>query len=77
MDLVLNEEWLATMEDFFTKRSRIMPPNNRKQAMLPATAEVIDNPVGTACGFALDIGRARFFFTPACRASCAACWRSR
>ena len=41
-----------------------MPPNNRKQAMLPATAEVIDNPVGTACGFALDIGRARFFFTP-------------
>ena len=49
---------------FFTKRSRIMPPNNRKQAMLPATAEVIDNPVGTACGFALDIGRARFFFTP-------------
>ena len=64
VDLVLNEEWLATMEAFFTKRSRIMPPNNRKQAMLPATAEVIDNPVGTACGFALDIGRARFFFTP-------------
>src|SRR5439155_5913523 len=26
--------------------------------------EVIDNPIGTACGFALDIGRARFFFTP-------------
>jgi nicotinamide-nucleotide amidase len=32
--------------------------------MLPATSEVIDNPIGTACGFALDIGRARFFFTP-------------
>ena len=61
---MLNEEWLATMEDFFTRRSRIMPPNNRKQAMLPATAEVIDNPIGTACGFALDIGKARFFFTP-------------
>jgi nicotinamide-nucleotide amidase len=41
-----------------------MPPNNRKQAMLPATAELIDNPIGTACGFALDIGKARFFFTP-------------
>jgi nicotinamide-nucleotide amidase len=41
-----------------------MPPNNKKQAMLPSTAEVIDNPIGTACGFALDIGRARFFFTP-------------
>src|SRR5690242_13845930 len=64
VELVLNEEWLEKMEAFFTKRSRIMPPNNRKQAMLPATAEMIDNPVGTACGFALDIGRARFFFTP-------------
>jgi nicotinamide-nucleotide amidase len=64
VELVLNEEWLVKMEDFFTKRSRIMPPNNRKQAMLPSTAEMIDNPIGTACGFALDIGRARFFFTP-------------
>ncbi len=64
VELVLNEEWLTKMEDFFTKRSRVMPPNNRKQAMLPSTAEMIDNPIGTACGFALDIGRARFFFTP-------------
>jgi nicotinamide-nucleotide amidase len=64
VELVLNEEWLEKMEAFFTKRSRIMPPNNRKQAMLPTTAEMIDNPIGTACGFALDIGRARFFFTP-------------
>jgi nicotinamide-nucleotide amidase len=64
VELALNEEWLARMEDFFNRRSRIMPPNNRKQAMLPTTSEVIDNPIGTACGFALDIGRARFFFTP-------------
>src|SRR5690242_5974230 len=62
--LVLNEEWLTRMESFFQRRSRVMPPNNKKQAMLPSTAEVIDNPIGTACGFALDIGRARFFFTP-------------
>jgi len=64
VDLVLHEEWLKRMEEFFHRRSRVMPPNNRKQAMLPATAEMIDNPVGTACGFALDIGKARFFFTP-------------
>ena len=63
-ELVLCEEWLTRMEDFFRRRSRVMPPNNRKQAMLPSIAEMIDNPVGTACGFALDIGRARFFFTP-------------
>ena len=64
VELVLNEEWLHRMEAFFQRRSRIMPPNNRKQAMLPATAELVDNPIGTACGFALDIGKARFFFTP-------------
>jgi nicotinamide-nucleotide amidase len=63
-ELVLCEEWVTRMEDFFRRRSRVMPPNNRKQAMLPSIAEMIDNPVGTACGFALDIGRARFFFTP-------------
>jgi nicotinamide-nucleotide amidase len=64
VELALNEEWLGKMEEFFRRRSRVMPSNNKKQAMLPTTAEVIDNPIGTACGFALDIGRARFFFTP-------------
>ncbi|HTZ37190.1 MAG TPA: CinA family nicotinamide mononucleotide deamidase-related protein [Stellaceae bacterium] len=64
VELVLNEEWLATMEAFFARRSRVMSPNNRKQAMLPTTAEILDNPIGTACGFAMDIAKARFFFTP-------------
>ncbi len=64
VELALNEDWVTRMEEFFRRRSRVMPPNNKKQAMLPATAEIIDNPIGTACGFALDIGKARFFFTP-------------
>jgi nicotinamide-nucleotide amidase len=64
VELVLSEEWLTIMEAFFKRRSRSMPPNNHKQAMLPEGAEMIDNPIGTACGFALDIGKARFFFTP-------------
>ena len=64
VELVLHEEWLARMEEFFSRRSRTMPANNVKQAMLPATAEFIDNPIGTACGFSLNIGQARFFFTP-------------
>ena len=62
--LVLHEAWLARMEAFFHRRGRVMSPNNRKQAMLPETAEMLDNPIGTACGFALTIGGARFFFTP-------------
>ena len=64
VELVLDEQWLERMESFFSRRSRVMPPNNRKQAMLPDGAEMLDNPIGTACGFAVDIGRARFFFTP-------------
>ena len=64
VELCLNEEWMERMEAFFRRRSRVMPPNNRKQAMLPAGSEILDNPVGTACGFAVDIGRARFYFTP-------------
>jgi nicotinamide-nucleotide amidase len=64
VELVLNEDWLQRMEEFFRRRNRVMSANNRKQAMLPATAEILDNPIGTACGFALDIGKARFFFTP-------------
>jgi len=64
VELVLNEDWLQRMEGFFRRRNRVMSSNNRKQAMLPTTAEILDNPIGTACGFALDIGKARFFFTP-------------
>jgi nicotinamide-nucleotide amidase len=62
--LVLHEAWLARMEEFFRRRGRVMSPNNRKQALLPDGAEMLDNPIGTACGFAVTIGRARFFFTP-------------
>ncbi|HEY4253872.1 MAG TPA: CinA family nicotinamide mononucleotide deamidase-related protein [Roseomonas sp.] len=62
--LVLHEAWLERMEGFYARRNRVMPPNNRKQAMLPEGAEFIDNPIGTACGFAVTIAGARFYFTP-------------
>lgn len=64
VDLVLSEYWMKRMEESYARRGRVMPANNRKQAMLPADAEFIDNPIGTACGFAVTIGGARFFFTP-------------
>ncbi len=62
--LVLSEHWLQRMTESYARRGRVMPANNKKQAMLPESAEFIDNPIGTACGFALTIGKARFFFTP-------------
>src|ERR1700730_10170792 len=56
VELVLSEEWLTTMEAFFQRRSRVMSANNRKQAMLPENSEIIENPIGTACGLAMAIG---------------------
>ncbi|UYN95922.1 MAG: CinA family nicotinamide mononucleotide deamidase-related protein [Enhydrobacter sp.] len=64
VELVLSDYWLGRMEESYRRRGRVMPPNNKKQALLPANAEFIDNPIGTACGFAVTIGKARFFFTP-------------
>jgi nicotinamide-nucleotide amidase len=62
--LVLSDHWMQRMTESYARRGRVMPANNKKQAMLPEGAEFIDNPIGTACGFAVTIGRARFLFTP-------------
>lgn len=62
--LVLHEEWLAEIERYFNNRGKIMPPSNRKQAMLPQSATIIDNPIGTACGFKMQINNCILYFTP-------------
>ena len=62
--LQLNHYWLNNIKNWYHKNGRSMPVNNLKQAMLPEGSELIDNPIGTACGFALTINHARFFFTP-------------
>lgn len=62
--LVLSDHWMQRMTESYARRGRVMPANNKKQAMLPEGAEFIDNPIGTACGFAVTIGKARFLFTP-------------
>ncbi|WP_312056735.1 nicotinamide mononucleotide deamidase-related protein YfaY [Pantoea brenneri] len=64
VELELQQAWLAQMEAWFASRGRVMAASNRKQAEIPANAELIDNPVGTACGFALQLNRCWMFFTP-------------
>ncbi|ENU1226534.1 nicotinamide mononucleotide deamidase-related protein YfaY [Providencia rettgeri] len=62
--LVEHLQWIEVMERYFIARGRVMPETNRKQALLPANAELIDNPVGTACGFSLVLNDCLIFFTP-------------
>lgn len=62
--LILHEEWLKTLERYFLNRGRVMPATNIKQAMLPQSATLIDNPIGTACGFKMQLNHCLLFFTP-------------
>ena len=51
-ELVLHEESLTRLEQLFRDRGVEMSACNRVQAMVPAGADVVLNPVGTAAGFA-------------------------
>ncbi|AXY01367.1 CinA family nicotinamide mononucleotide deamidase-related protein [Vibrio alfacsensis] len=62
--LVLFREWLEHLEAMYARRGIPMPDSNLKQAMLPEIADIVDNPIGTACGFKMLINDAIFYFTP-------------
>jgi nicotinamide-nucleotide amidase len=64
ISLDLDPSALHSVEAFFKARQRTMNAASRKQAYLPAGAQCIHNPVGTAPGFHLKIGRCQFFFLP-------------
>jgi len=61
---VLDHRALSDIERFFKERQRKMTDSNKKQAMLPRTAQAMYNPIGTAPGFSLQIKKCRFFFLP-------------
>ena len=48
----------------FKAFGRVMPESNAKQGDFPEGADVLSNPTGTAPGFAMVLGQARFFFLP-------------
>ena len=63
VELELYEPWLENIRAFTNDVvGKCRPTMSSKPCS--KGAEFIDNPVGTACGFAVDIGAARFFFTP-------------
>jgi nicotinamide-nucleotide amidase len=52
------------LDSWCTKRNLTLNAANRKQAMLPAGAKIIDNPIGSAVGFETQIGHCRVMCTP-------------
>lgn len=63
-ELELHPEWVETMRNWFAQKGRVMAESNVKQAMLPKGATLIDNPVGSACGFQIVLNGCLIFFTP-------------
>ncbi len=53
-ELVLHEDLLKELEQYFKKINRVMTDNNKKQVYLPSRAVVFYNDAGTAPGFALE-----------------------
>ncbi|EPJ45479.1 MAG: competence/damage-inducible protein CinA [Osedax symbiont Rs1] len=64
VELIENSQWRATLQQWSQQRGLTLTASNLKQAMLPAGAIIVDNPVGTACGFRVPLNRAWLFFTP-------------
>ena len=64
VELELSAVALEHLERFAKRVSGGLHPANRRQALVPAGSVPIDNPLGTACGFRVQIGRAGLFFLP-------------
>ncbi len=62
--LLLNNKALKNVTDAFKARNRFMSASNKKQALLPEGSDCMVNPVGTAPGFYIKIGKCAFFFLP-------------
>ncbi len=54
-ELVLNEAVLANVAEMLGRRGIAMTENNRGQALVPATATVVNNAVGTAPGIMMEV----------------------
>ncbi|MBQ1654431.1 MAG: competence/damage-inducible protein A [Bacteroidales bacterium] len=63
-ELVLNEQVLANVAEMLGRRGIAMTENNRGQALVPATATVINNAVGTAPGIMMERNGKLLFSMP-------------
>jgi len=62
--LELNVIALESMRSYFKKRGFQLTPDNKKQALLPSSSDMLINHNGTAPGFYIKINTCLFFFMP-------------
>lgn len=55
---------LAHLQRWCAGRNLQLNDANRKQALLPRGADLVDNPIGSAVGFAMTLGHCRVICTP-------------
>jgi len=64
LELCRDDSVVEGIRQKFEAFGRVMPESNAKQGDFPEGAEILSNPVGTAPGFSMTLGQARFFFVP-------------
>jgi nicotinamide-nucleotide amidase len=64
VELWRDEDVVEGIRQKFKAFGRVMPESNAKQGDFPKGASVLPNPVGTAPGFAMELGESRMFFVP-------------
>lgn len=62
--LVVDDEALGQITEYFARQNRSMPENNQQQALRPPSMRMIPNPHGTAPGLAGRLGKCRIFALP-------------
>ncbi len=62
--LVESPQAMAHLQQWCAKRNLQLNAANLKQAMLPAGATIVDNPIGSAVGFEILLGTCRVICTP-------------
>jgi nicotinamide-nucleotide amidase len=63
-DLEFSPHLMAGIEAFFRARGFKLSPSNRRQAFIPRGAIPIENPVGTAPGFIVEVGERSLITLP-------------
>ena len=77
LELVLNQEALDRMMEYFSSMGRNMTKNNEKQAMAPRGARVLQNNWGTAPGFVIEQGEKTAILLPGPPIELEPMWRER